>query len=145
MKMKGLKFGLTAILLSLGATAAYAQNVPLQAKIPFAFRAVGNDLPAGSYRISRQQGGAGAFGTMELRNTDTGKSIFIPAKVPTTERSGDHARLIFHCADKDCSLESMWTGTGAGLEFATPPMTSSQRERHETVDLNPDKEPMKGK
>jgi hypothetical protein len=145
MKVNRMKLQVTAAMLSLGGIAAYGQNPPLTAKIPFAFRAVGNDLPSGNYRIARQQGATGASGTMELRNMDSGKAIFIPAKVPTTERTGDHARLIFHCAEGDCALETMWMGTGQGLEFATPQMTSTQRERHETISLEPYKEPMKGK
>jgi hypothetical protein len=141
MKVKKLKLKLTAALLALGATAAYGQDQGLTARIPFAFRAVGNDLPAGRYRIAKQQGaGGGNSGTMELRNLDTGKTIFIPSKVPTAEKAGDHARLIFHCAEGDCSLETMWMGTGSGLEFATPAMTAAQRERHETIYLDPYKE-----
>jgi hypothetical protein len=140
MTQKNLRRTMTAALLTLVATAAYGQENALVAKIPFGFRANGSELPAGRYRIARQNGSLGAATTMELRNLDNGKAIFLPSMVPMTERpsNGKDARLIFHCAGDDgCALETLWSGTGTGMEFSMPPMTASQRERHETIYMDP--------
>ena len=135
MKRENLKRTLTAALLTLVATAAYAQTDALTAKIPFAFRAVGSDLPAGRYKIAQATGAAGNGRTMELRNLDTGKAVFIPAKAPVSENKDARPRLVFKCAGEEgCSLSSLWSGE-AGLEFSTPPLTASQRERRETIYL----------
>jgi hypothetical protein len=134
MRYKSLRRTVTAAILTLVATAAYGQKNALTAKIPFAFRAVGSDLPAGSYEVGPT---AGPSGAMELRNMDTGKAVFIPAKGPAVKDSkGGRPRLIFQCAGKDCSLAKIWSGEGSGLEFPTPPPTAAQRERLETVYLD---------
>jgi hypothetical protein len=125
-----------AAILTLVATAAYGQDV-LTAKVPFAFRAVGSDLPAGRYRVDRPTGTSGTTGTMELRNMDTGKAVFIISKAPVTESKNERPRLIFRCVgDEGCSLATLWSGTGAGLEFPTPALTAAQRERRETIYLD---------
>jgi hypothetical protein len=138
MKHKMLKRTLTAAMLTLAASAAYAQTNVMTAKIPFAFRAVGSDLPAGRYKIVPA---AGSTGTMEWRNMDTGKAVFIPSKVPVTESATGsrdaRARLIFQCGGEEgCSLATLWSGTGTGVEFGTPPLTASQKERRETIYLD---------
>jgi len=140
MKQKSLKRTLTAAMLTLVATAAYGQPNVLTAKVPFAFRAVGSDLPAGQYKIV-PAGSAGSMGTMELRNMDTGKTVFIPSKAPTSETKDGRPRLIFQCGGEEgCSLATLWSGTGRGLEFPTPALTASQKERRETIYLDRFKE-----
>jgi hypothetical protein len=137
MNEKKLRRTLTAALLTLVATAAYAQTEALTAKIPFAFRAVGSDLPAGQYRIAQTSGTSGDARTMELRNLDTGKAVFLPAKSPATDGKDARPRLVFRCGGDDgCSLASLWSGEGSGIEFSTPPLTASQKERRETIYLN---------
>jgi hypothetical protein len=137
MKSKNLNRMLTAALLTLVATAAYSQTDAMTAKITFAFRAVGSDLPAGLYKVTRPPGGSGSSRTLELRNMDTGKTVFIAARVPVTESEDARPRLIFRCGGEEgCSLATLWSGTGSGLEFPTPALTASQRERHETIYLD---------
>jgi hypothetical protein len=138
MKQKNLKRTFTAALLTLVASAAYGQTEPMTAKISFAFRAVGSDLPAGHYKLAPVSGNAGSMGTMELRNMDTGKTVFFSSKDASTAESKDaRPRLVFQCGGEGgCSLASVWSGTGAGLEFATPAFTAAQRERRETVYLD---------
>ena len=136
MKRENLKRTFTAALLTLVATAAYSQTNVMTAKISFAFRAVGSDLPAGRYKVAPATGTPGNS-TMELRNMDTGKSVFILAKAPITESEGARPRLIFRCGGEEgCSLTSLWSGTGSGLEFYTPALTASQREGRETIYLD---------
>jgi hypothetical protein len=136
MNVKNVIRTLSAALLTLVATVAYAQNDALSAKIPFAFRAVGTDLPAGRYTISHATGPSGGSSTIEVRNMDTGKSVFIPSKAPIAASKDTRSRLVFRCADPDgCSLTSLWRGESGGMEFATPALTASQRERRETIYL----------
>jgi hypothetical protein len=129
---------LSAAMLTFVTTAAYGQTNALTAKIPFAFRAVGSDFPAGEYKVV-PAASAGSMGTMELRNLETGKAVFIQSKAPSTESTAKdpRARLIFRCGGEEgCSLATLWSGTGRGLEFPTPALTSAQRERRETVYLD---------
>jgi hypothetical protein len=132
MQLKHLQRTFTAAMLTLVATAAYGQDRPLTAKIPFAFRAVGSDLPAGTYKLAAM---SSASGTMQLSNADTGKSVFIHSKGgPVSESQNARPRLIFKCVDQEgCSLATLWSGTGTGVEFSTPPPTATQRERLETI------------
>ena len=135
MQLKHLKRTFTAAMLTLVATAAHAEDKRLTAKIPFAFRAVGSDLPSGTYKLAAISPGSG---TMELSNVDTGKTVFIPSKGGgVTETKNVRPRLIFKCVDQEgCSLATAWSGTGTGMEFVTPPPTATQRERLETVYLD---------
>ena len=134
MKTTNLNRTLTAALLTLVATAAYTQTTALTAKIPFAFRAVGSDLPAGRYMVAPSSRSSGDSRTMELRNMDTGKAVFIPAKNPALEAKDARPRLVFQCIDEQgCALTSLWSGEGSGIEFSTPPLTAAQRERLETI------------
>ena len=132
MKRNSLKRTFTAALLTLVATAAYAQDYPLTAKIPFAFRAVGSDLTAGRYKFEQMRDS----GATVLRNLDTGKAAIVLSKAPISESKGAGARLIFQCGGGEgCSLATLWSGTGAGLEFPTPSLTPAQRERGTTLFL----------
>ena len=132
MKQKSLQRMLTVALLTLVATAAYAQDYPLTATIPFAFRAVGSDLAAGRYKVER----IGNWGTMVLRNLDTGKAAIVQPKVTISESNGAGARLLFQCGGGEgCSLAQLWSGTGSGLEFSTSALTAAQRERGATMFL----------
>ena len=134
MKQKSLRNTLIAATLTLAATAAYGEDYAMAAKIPFPFRAVGSDLPAGHYRVERMEGNSSV---LALRNTDTGKAVFIPSKDPATESGHTRPRLIFQCGGEEgCSLATLWSGSGAGLEFRTPPLTATQKERRETIYLD---------
>ena len=135
MKLKSLRLTLTAALLTLAAGAAYGQDTETTAKIPFAFRAFGSDLPAGTYAVSPSTGNPES---LRLKNLDTGKSVFMHAKAHTTESTNEsRARLVFQCGGEEgCSLAQLWPGTGNGFEFAIPKLTANQRERRETIYLD---------
>jgi hypothetical protein len=138
MKQKSVRRTLIAAMLTLAAGAAYGQDNGTLAQVPFAFRAVGSDLPAGHYRVGP---GAGHSVNMQLQNVDTGKSMFIQAKTLLSEPKNARPRLIFRCGGEEgCSLAKLWSGTGAGLEFPTPKLTANQRERLETIYLDRFKE-----
>jgi len=138
MKQKSLRHTFLAALLTLGAGAAFGQEIGTSAKIPFAFRAAGSDLPAGQYRAGPSTGDSV---NMELENVDTGKKVFIQAKTIIKESKAARPRLIFQCGGEEgCSLARLWSGTGSGLEFPTPKLTANQRERRETIYLDRFKE-----
>jgi hypothetical protein len=138
MKTKNLRQMFTAALLTLAATAAYSQDYAMTAKIPFGFRANGSDFPAGKYKVERTPGNTS---TLTLRNVETGGAIFIPSKDPVSEAKTARPRLVFQCGgEAGCSLATLWSGSGAGLEFSTPPLTAAQKERRETVYLDRFKE-----
>lgn len=123
---------------TLVAGAVYGQYSSMTAKIPFAFRAVRSDLPAGRYSIAPAPGTVGSPANMELRNIDTGKAVFILTKdAPLKEAKEGRPRLIFRCGGGEgCSLATLWSGTGAGLEFSTPASKAGHKERLETVFLD---------
>ncbi len=133
--MKSLRGTFTAVILTLVAGAAYGQDLETTAKIPFAFRAFGSDLPAGTYAVSPATGNPDS---LRLRNLDTGKSVFMHAKAHPTESAKEaRARLVFRCGGEEgCALAQLWPGTGNGFEFATPKLTANQRERRETIYLD---------
>ncbi len=138
MKQKNVRRTLIAAVLTLAASAAYGQENGTTAKIPFAFRAVGSDFPAGQYRVGAM---TGSSGDLQLQNMDTGKTAFIRSKAPltggATESKEVRPRLIFQCGGEEgCSLAKLWSGSGRGLEFATPKLTANQRERRETIYLD---------
>jgi hypothetical protein len=119
MKQKNFARTLVAALLTLAASAAYGQDRETTAKIPFAFRAVGSDLPAGQYKVVRPTGNSA---NMRLQNMVTGKSVFIHARTSITDSNDVRARLVFKCAgDEGCALASIWEGRRqrAGVSHAT--------------------------
>jgi hypothetical protein len=135
MKQSSLTKTLVAALLTLAASAAYGQDRETTAKIPFAFRVLGSDLPAGQYKVIH---GAGYSVNMRLQNMDTGKSIFFHAKTSIEDsEKGARSRLVFECGGAEgCTLASLFEGTGRGLEFPTQRLTANQRERRETIYLD---------
>src|SRR5580698_5576187 len=86
MKQKNLKRTLTAALLTLITAAAYGQTNTMTADIPFAFHAVGSNLPAGRYQVAPA---TISSGVMKVRNLDTGKTVYVSSKVPITEYTSD--------------------------------------------------------
>lgn len=133
MRQKNLRNTLIAAVLTVAAGAAFGQDTETTATIPFAFRAVGNDLPAGSYKILPALGSV----TLRLENVDTGKSVFIHARAPISASKAERPRLIFQCGGEEgCALATLWSGADSGLTFATPKLTANQRERRETVYLD---------
>src|SRR5271155_3365653 len=127
MKKQNLKHLFTAALLTLVPAAAYGQDKTMTANIPFAFRAVGSDLPAGVYKVSQGPGSAGNMSTMELRNVDTGKTVYIASEAPMSEAKDGRARITFQCVSQQgCSLATAWSGSGSGVKFSTPPLTATQ-------------------
>jgi hypothetical protein len=136
MKHKNLTLTLTAAVPTLVTAAAYGQNNPLIATIPFGFRAVKSNLPAGRYMVARASGSLLNSGIMQLRNIKTGESVFLPSGAPRTESEDKHPRLVFRCGgESGCALATLWSGEGTGMEFATPALPAAEKERSEVAYL----------
>jgi hypothetical protein len=86
----------TAILSAQGTTKAVAN-------IPFAYKASGTNLSAGTYRISD----AGTHGQFMLRDANTGNGIFVMG-VPDKTTGSDASKLTFSCYAGQCSLSEIW-------------------------------------
>jgi hypothetical protein len=131
MKQKNLTSTLTAALLTLVTAAAYGQTNKMTADIPFAFHAGSSNLPAGRYQVAPA---TISSAVMQVQNLDTGKTAYVPSKVPITESKAGTPRLVFQCrGEEDCTLAKLWSGAGGGLEFPTPAPTAAQREHSETT------------
>jgi len=138
MKQNRLRGTFIAVMMTLAASAAFGQDGAMTTKIPFAFRAVGSDLPAGRYMVSTTREGSRI---MALLNQDTGKKVFIRSSALISGSEAARPRLIFKCGGEEgCTLARLWSRTGDGLEFPTPKLTANQRERRETIYLDRFKE-----
>src|ERR1700689_3915174 len=84
------------------AGAASAQT--MKADIPFAFRAGGKVMAAGTYYVN----GRYFRDTVLIRSLHNGSVV----AMPTTHQNGveGDARLVFTCARETCSLAQIWPG-----------------------------------
>ena len=80
-----------------------------KAKIPFDFSAGQSKLPAGEYLVKD----TGTSGTLQIRDTETGKSIFLMTRTRTYGK--DVApRLIFHRIGDRYFLSQVWMAGDSG-------------------------------
>ena len=104
-----------AAVTAMTAAAAFSADFQIEdTKIPFAFRAGKTQMPAGSYRVTREAGRTAPI--LFLSNHETGKSIgfLMPIEVsPDNSLDGRQARMIFTCAASDCALTEVQPGQGA--------------------------------
>jgi hypothetical protein len=95
------------------AGAASAQT--MQATIPFAFRAGGKVMEAGTYHVDLHGPGR----TVVIQ----GLNKVAVVAMPVAHRDGAERtpKLVFTCARGTCSLHRIWPGYSApGLDFGTP-------------------------
>lgn len=100
MKSQFSRFVLTAGLTLLGGLTLSAQDKTADAKIPFAFHANHTALAAGPYRIHLTD----TVGTFELRDQDSGQSIFVMAYNGSRTKYASEGKLTFACYQGDCAL-----------------------------------------
>jgi hypothetical protein len=94
------------------AGAASAQ--PLAAKIPFAFRAGGKVMPAGTYQVDVSR----SWGAVTIRSGNQAGVFALPID---RKEGSEPAKIVFACGRGTCSLLQIWTGNSRlGLEFSTP-------------------------
>jgi len=113
MKNLTTKLMITAAALVAAANVASAQT--MEAKIPFAFRADGTVLAAGTYRVTVQHAMSGPVVIIE--GAKPGQHL-ISLAVPNGEakeawKSAGDAVLSFRCGVSRCVLTDMWIGAGA--------------------------------
>jgi hypothetical protein len=106
----------------LTASAAYAQSEqPIQAKVPFAFKALNTTLTAGSYRLTYNT----TAHTLMIQSLDLNSKGTFAIAVPTVrpEAPGESGKLVFDCYEKTCYLARVWQGrigSGRGLRVPHP-------------------------
>ena len=87
-----------------------AQNVET-AEVPFDFHAGQSALPAGTYNVIK----TGMSGILQLRNEDTGASIFLSPQ--GRESANTDPKLSFRCYSSDCYLSAVWMPDSLGYTF----------------------------
>jgi len=105
---------LVVVSLLLNVNGAYAQS-GAQANVPFAFNVGSSQLPAGSYRITLEDG----LGLFMIANSTTGARIL---SLGQREYSGDKSRkLVFQHLGNRYFLTQIWGEQGsAGLKLQAP-------------------------
>jgi hypothetical protein len=102
--------------------AAYAQSgQPIQAKIPFAFRAQNATLAAGTYQLTYST----SAHRLMIRGVDQNSDGAFAIAVPRTDSGArsESGKLVFDCYEKTCYLARVWQGrigSGLGLELPHP-------------------------
>jgi hypothetical protein len=102
--------------------AAYAQSEqPIQAKVPFAFRAPNATLAAGSYQLTYST----SAHTLMIRGLDENSQAAFATAAPITGSAprGESGKLVFDCYEKTCYLARVWQGrigSGRGLKMIRP-------------------------
>jgi hypothetical protein len=102
--------------------AAYAQSEqPIQAKVPFAFRAPNATLAAGSYQRTYST----SAHTLMIRGLDENSQAAFATAAPITGSAprGESGKLVFDCYEKTCYLARVWQGrigSGRGLKMIRP-------------------------
>jgi hypothetical protein len=100
--------------------AAYAQSgQPIQAKIPFAFRAQNTTLAAGTYQLTYRT----SAHRLMIRGVDQNSDGAFAIAVPTTDSGarGESGKLVFDCYEKTCHLARVSQGRiGSGLGLKVP-------------------------
>ena len=111
--MKNVTTKMMIAVAALVTVAGVANAQTMEAKIPFAFRASGKVLPAGTYRVHLERGsGAPMF---VIRGEEPGQEVLAvpnaggddPKKEWTSSGNGV---LSFQCGVGRCALQGIWTG-----------------------------------
>jgi hypothetical protein len=119
-----------ASLVTAGAVSAQAQVV--KADIPFAFRAGGKVMPAGTYRVDL--GGPG--GTVMIQDARWHGVVALP--IDRIESKDVTARLVFECSGGSCSLVEAWPGGYTlGRAFSAPKGKRNEEAELAVVRLRP--------
>jgi hypothetical protein len=112
------------------AGAASAQT--MKADIPFAFRAGGKVMAAGTYQMDFR----GTGGTVTIRGLDRGAVFAKP--ITHTDGTVEAPKLVFACGRGTCSLSQAWPGySGSGLVFDTPKVDPREESSLTEIRLRP--------
>jgi hypothetical protein len=112
------------------AGAASAQT--MKADIPFAFRAGGKAMAAGTYHVDFGNLG----GTVVIRGWNKSGVMALPTA--RKEAAESTPKLVFQCGRGTCSLLQIWPGySKPGLEFRTPKLDPREQASLVVVPLRP--------
>ena len=110
MKSTTMKMMLAAAVLTVASGVASAQTA--EVKIPFAFHANGEALPAGTYRLHASDSGM----LFQLADVNSGKRVIllsVSERVPQADwKSSPYGLMSFRCGPAGCSLAEFWMGYG---------------------------------
>ncbi len=111
--MKNLTTNLLIAAAAFVAVAGTASAQTMEAKIPFAFRASGKVLPAGTYRVSLKSTATGL--RQLIVSTASGKNEVLTYAAPSGQASAAWANsgmavLSFQCGVSRCALMDAWMG-----------------------------------
>jgi hypothetical protein len=101
----------------LGSSTLSAQDQKAVANIPFAYHVGQQTFSPGKYTIANTS----SLGVFALRETDTGRGIFMPV-IPEDTGAKDAWNLTFSCYAGDCSLSQIRMGREAYNLRAKPPV-----------------------
>jgi hypothetical protein len=120
-----------AAFLAVAGTASAQTTV---AKIPFAFRANGKVLAAGTYQV-RMQVGPGGTPMLTMRQVETNDSVLAVAytngDAKLAWQKAGSAVLSFECGTSRCALTDVWMGTYGSPAYRFPkPNLGKDEPRH---------------
>jgi hypothetical protein len=125
---------IAAATLVVAAGSASAQY--LKAEIPFAFRAGGVVMAAGSYQVKTESSHAG-IPVFYIRNADGGRSVLLVGTAPRDPKKEWAAAgapvLSFECGIGRCALAEVWTGTGRSSYAVPRPKLGRDEPKHTAV------------
>jgi hypothetical protein len=101
----------------LGSSTLSAQSQKAVANIPFAYHVGQQTFSPGKYTIAKNS----SPGVFTLRETDTGRGIFMPV-ISQDTRAKDAWNLTFSCYAGDCSLSQIRMGSESYNLLAKPPV-----------------------
>jgi hypothetical protein len=111
---------------------ASAQTVT--AEIPFAFRANGAVLQAGTYRLKTSDSSGTHIVYMQSQRSL--KSIMIvPQTSLDSRRWGSDPKLVFRCEGENCALTQIWSGGALGFQLHYPKSSGHEEATFRFVTL----------
>ena len=116
------------------AVAVGASAQTLSAEIPFNFRMGDAAMAPGAYQFNIGYGSSGVA-RIQMTSIETKKSVLV---LPQSRRDAAKAwiaagvpKLAFSCAEGNCALTTVWTGTDStALVLAAP-----RRKNHDTAEI----------
>jgi hypothetical protein len=125
---------ITGAVLLLGATAARPAHAMtdrevVKAHVPFAFRVLGEQMPAGDYEIKPID--VNLPGVIEIRRTHGGGSAAVFLTIPKDSGSIRHARMVFDDVGKQKFLRAVLLPGENGVEL--PVASAEVRAAHEVA------------
>ena len=135
--MKNLTTKMTIAAAAFVAAAGIASAQTMEANIPFAFRASGKVLPAGTYKVQllREPSGNPQFVIRGQESNDAVLSIGYPeGDAKKAWQTAGNAVLSFQCGISRCALSEVWMG-GANAVYKVPTPSLGRDEPRHTAEV----------